>query len=360
MKIEYLRASSINTWRDCQFKYFLTSVCEIPTDNTLSTTLGTIVHHVLEILAKCKKNNHHLLKDKYSDYRYLTNIIYKRYVLENPHIKFSDKDYKFCITSVEKVLDSIFNPLKLNILKTEQQFHIDIKRKGFHNKALRGTIDLITEEDSETLHIIDYKTGKHRSDWATLEEKNTVEDFKKDPQLQLYDVVASVLYPKYKYILLTIIFINAGGPFTVSFEPQERKSFIEWVRKLNIEIEQCNKPDRLKDDKTKSKLHFKCKYVCGFGKYEVYYANSTGKIKKLFSYKELAQLPKTIEENGMEYHITDDDIYSTCDKYYGIMKKAHDLDEAKQTIVQLTMDPKLKISRRNNYSHENISKGTLS
>lgn len=359
MQIQYLRSSSINTWRDCEFKYYLNYFCGIPSKQSKATMLGSVVHQVLEILAKTKKTGHYLLKDKYSDYHYLTKIIYKRFVHKNPHLCFVDKDFKFCITSVEKVLKSKFNPLELKILKTEQQFQIDIEKKGFKNKGLRGTIDLITEEDPETLHIIDYKTGKYRSDWATMKDKNTVEDFKKDPQLQLYDLVASVLYPQYKYIMLTIIFINSGGPFTVCFEKSDRIAFLEWLRKIYLDIEQCNRPSRIKDNKSRSLEHFKCKYVCDFGKYEVHYANSTGKITRLFSYKELSSLPRFIEQDGMQYEITEDDIMSLCDKYYLLTKKSQDLEQGKNIITQLTIDPQMEKSRRNDYEHDNMTKGIL-
>ena len=80
---------------------------------------------------------------------------------------------------------------------------------------MKGTIDLITKPSEDTLEIIDWKTGR-RLDWATGQEK-TQEKLETDPQLMIYFYAAKKLYPEIKNCIVTIFFINDGGPFSVSF-----------------------------------------------------------------------------------------------------------------------------------------------
>ena len=55
MNIQYLRASSIKTYEGCQFQFFLESILQIPSGSGKKALLGTIVHHVLEIMAKANR-----------------------------------------------------------------------------------------------------------------------------------------------------------------------------------------------------------------------------------------------------------------------------------------------------------------
>ena len=76
----------------------------------------------------------------------------------------------------------MFDPRNRNILYPEQQFDIVINKpwakysydtkdgKLEGNLAIKGTIDLITQPNKDTLEIVDWKTGR-RLNWATGEEK---------------------------------------------------------------------------------------------------------------------------------------------------------------------------------------------
>jgi hypothetical protein len=98
----------------------------------------------------------------------------------------------------------MFNPLNMTIVQPEQYFDFTIDepwaryaytlpdgRRLEGQLALKGTVDLIAEENPETLHYTDWKTGM-RKDWATGKPK----DWKKlrdDPQLRLYHYALSRL-----------------------------------------------------------------------------------------------------------------------------------------------------------------------
>jgi len=236
MNIEYVRSSSIGTYRDCPHKYFLEYVLQIPCPAGKKALLGTIIHHVLEIMARAKRTGHHKLKDKYIDPKYLLDICWKRYTDEEAdRFQFTNADYKFCVKSIDKVLTSLYNPLDLNVIKTEQRFKIPITKPGFefeyHDLAtkqvkkgqyeIRGTVDLITQSGKDSIEIVDWKTGKRRC-WISGKDKDH-ESLRDDIQLRLYDLAVSLLYPNYEHIMFTIYYINDGGPFTVAFTPEDRE-----------------------------------------------------------------------------------------------------------------------------------------
>ena len=77
MKITSLRASTYNTYNDCPWKFYLQYVVGFPSKAGKKALLGTIVHHVLELLAKAKKTGHYKLCDKYSDPEYLLSICFE-------------------------------------------------------------------------------------------------------------------------------------------------------------------------------------------------------------------------------------------------------------------------------------------
>jgi len=277
MNIEYVRSSSVNTYEGCQFQYFLEYVLGIPSASGKKALLGTIVHHVLEIMARAKKNNRK--HDSYTDHENLLRICWDRYMKEEGHnYDIKNADLTFCKKTLKKVIDSPYNPLNLNVIDVEKRFQIPLTTDGFKfeyydivNKLqksgfyeMRGTSDLVTEIDSETLEIIDWKTGS-RKDWNTGVLKDYEYLSSKDIQIRMYDLAMSLIYPKYKTRLLTVNFINDGGPFTVTFDDQQRKETLEILRTKINKIKSNWLPTRLKETKPKD-ARWKCKNVCFFGK----------------------------------------------------------------------------------------------
>lgn len=329
MNIESLRSSAIGSCKDCQWKYYLEYYAGISSIANFKASKGTLAHLVLELLAKSKKTEHYKLKDKYSDYKYLLDICWQRFLKDNSdHYEITDKDYKFCQKSIEAVLNTCYNPLNLKVIKTELQFELDINKKGFKtlsgkNCLLRGTIDLVTENDSNTIEVIDYKTGK-RTDWITGKVKE-LEDFQKDIQLRIYDLALYTLFPQYKYRMFTIFYTNDGGPFTVSFSDKERQETIDILRKEFNTIKAIDDPKRLIDDQTRRSEFFKCKKVCSYGKYGP-------------------------EGSTLNF----------CDLYYSYYK-ANGLEKTPRVLQSLTIDKKPipENSKRNDYNRSNIYKSKL-
>jgi hypothetical protein len=266
----------------CPQQYFIEYVLGIRSPSNKKADKGTIVHKVLEILACIKlaeQNSETKIVDdvvgsiniKKYNVNTLIEKVYNYYTSQFTHHEWELKDYKDCHSWVHKALDyngGMFDPRNRNILQPEQHFDIEIKRKWAKfkydyqgqilegNLAIKGTIDLITKVDDNTIEIIDWKTGR-RLDWATGEEK-TPEKLQKDPQLKIYHYAVSQLYPDIKHVMITINFINDGGPFTICYDDSDLISTENMLKEKFEIIKQTQIPQLNKS--------WKCTKLCHFGK----------------------------------------------------------------------------------------------
>jgi len=331
MRIDNIRSSSYNNYDSCQWDYYLKYDIGFESKGSIKTDMGTLIHLALEILAKVKKNNHHLLKDKYSDPEYIFEVVWNSKTKEWKDIhNFTEKEYDFCKSSFYKIINSRDNPLLLNILDTEKQFSIEIQKRGFSYEdsngvkqylKLRGTIDLITISDANTIRVLDWKSGR-RNCWITGKLKE-IDDFEKDMQLRIYNLALKYIYPQYKNRLFTINYINDGGPFTVSFDDSDIEKTIDNLRRRFQEIRFNNEPSRLKDDPSRKKDLWKCKYVCQFGKQKDEYGRPV------------------------------------CNTYHNILKD-YGIVKTNQILTDISLEGKsLNISDRNNYNHDRMYRGII-
>lgn len=272
----------------CPQQYLIEYVLGRKSPSNKKADKGTIVHKVLEILAIFKyneQNNIDIFEDEilgkvstkktsFMDAVYvaeLTKEIYDYYTKNFDHHDWFERDFKDCIKWVNKAMDhneGMFDPRFRDIIKPEQHFDITIDKPwaayDYNYKSqnikgvlgIKGTIDLITKIDDQTIEIIDWKTGR-RLDWATGEEK-TFAKLQKDFQLRLYHYAISKLYPSYPNIIVSINFINDGGPFSLMFNETDLIDTEEMIRKKYEEIKHTTKP--------KLNKSWKCRKLCHFGK----------------------------------------------------------------------------------------------
>jgi hypothetical protein len=284
----------------CEQQYLFDYVLGYRSPSNKKADKGTIVHKVLEILAFIKYTTQ---KQETSfeddilgpidvnsyDLDKICNDVYDYYSSRFVHHEWSEKDRKDCTKWVYKAIeyaDGMFDPRNKNILYPEQQFDILIDKpwakydygdlKG--NLAIKGTIDLITKVNDDTLEIIDWKTGR-RLNWATGEEK-TQAKLENDPQLMIYFYAAQKLYPEIKHCIVTIYFINDGGPFSMTFDRSHIIKTEDLLRKKFEDIKRCKKP-RL--NKT-----WKCTKLCHYGKNS--FAGT--RIQPLLEYRDGQTCPK--------------------------------------------------------------------
>lgn len=266
----------------CEQQYFFDYVLGYRGPSNKKADKGTIVHKVLEILAIIKytqqKGETEFIDDiagkintnEYSLDR-IIEIVYKHYSKNFNHHEWTTRDYQDCYAWTYKAIDyagGMFDPRKRDILCPEQQFDITINKnwakysydtpngKISGNLAIKGTIDLITKVNDSTLEIIDWKTGR-RLNWATGEEK-TQSKLEVDPQLMIYFYAAQKLYPQIDHCIVTIFFINDGGPFSMTFDKKDLLKTEDLLREKFNEIRKSVKP--------KLNKSWKCTKLCHYGK----------------------------------------------------------------------------------------------
>ena len=266
----------------CEQQYFLEYVLGIRSPSNQKADKGTICHKVLEILAEIKlaiQNKQKIYVDdilgelrvKKYDLDKIIDDVYNYYTSQFKHHDWKPKDLKDCHKWVHKALDDhngAFDPRNRDIVQPEQHFDIVIDKPWANYKyntkdgilegklAIKGTIDLITRVNDNTLEIIDWKTGK-RLDWATGQEK-TLAKLQNDPQLRLYHYAVSKIYPEIEHIMFTINFINDGGAFTVSYDKSDLPKTENMIREKFNAIKNSKVPKLSKS--------WKCTKLCHFGK----------------------------------------------------------------------------------------------
>ena len=297
MLITYIRSSSYNNYAYCQMQYFITYVLGHQSVSGKKAELGTIVHKVMECLAGFKKAEQDSSKRtkvlritddalkkiecNKTDFRqnntveWLLDLSYEYYTSNSPH-KWYASDKQTCRDLIWKTLefnDGQFDPRSRDIVAPEPHFDIPIEEdwakftykmpdgkevKG--QLAIKGTIDLVTKVDDDTIEVIDWKTGR-RLDWATGEEK-TYEKLCSDPQLLLYNYAISKLFPEYKQAIMSIFFIKDGGPFSMCFDKSDQARFLEMLKVRFQEIQKNDSPRPISSDRS----NWKCTKLCHFCK----------------------------------------------------------------------------------------------
>lgn len=278
MNITSASKSGIETYDSCNFLYFLQYILKKPSPSGKSATLGQIVHKVMEILGRRKKFKKHKKISILNNPIHLLDVAFNSFKDKEGHIEFKDCDYRTCKKCLEWLLNNGYHPFNQNVIDTERNFEVSIEKPGFNyefsdyktNKLItgffkiRGIIDLVVQKNKDTINIIDYKTGKYISDWATGKEKDE-EAFKKDLQLRMYYLAARLLYPNYKNYEFTVVYCQLGKVFNVEFGEDDYLVILDNIRRHFKKILNNQDPVRLKDDPGRRNLHWKCRNLCHYG-----------------------------------------------------------------------------------------------
>ncbi len=269
----------------CPQQYFLEYVLGHRQISNKKADKGTIVHKVLEICALCKQalqNGETTIQDEIvgevltSQYEpeyldFITESVYNYYTSAITVHQWTERDRQDCINWVWKTLkynDGMFDPRNRLVVDAEVRFDFEIDRpwsnyeyeidgeKITGNLAMKGTIDFITELSADTYEAIDWKTGR-RKDWATDEVKSEAKLYK-DPQLRIYHIALKHVYPHVKQFIITINFINDGGPYSIFFDDNDIEPTLEMIRKKYEKIKNTTQPEL--------KRSWKCSKLCDYGK----------------------------------------------------------------------------------------------
>jgi len=301
MIVTYIRSSSYNNYAYCEMQYFITYVLGHYSKSGKKADMGTMAHKVMEVLAGLKKyyqdnprarilrvDDDAIGKFKCSKTELNTDDLVNKLVdlsidayAEKSHNKFYKQDRQDVSDTVWTFLkhsDSQFDPRLRNIHFPEPHFDIPIEEDWAKFEyeqngeivqgqlAIKGTIDLVTKINDDTIEVVDWKTGR-RMDWATGE----VKDYKKlenDPQLLLYYYAISKLYPEFPNRIMSIFFYKDKDgnpdpyPFSICFSKEDEARFLNMLHSRVKEIRENINPKLL--DPTRK--HWKCKSLCHYCK----------------------------------------------------------------------------------------------
>jgi ATP-dependent helicase/DNAse subunit B len=289
IKVSYFRSSSLGNWEFCQQQYFLNYILGLPRTAGQKAEKGTIVHKILEGLAIVKlacqqtSGDKVFIKDDVFGAMTLdrkdlmspetvdifTQIAYEYYVSKStfPYVKLDLTHIKKWTNEALTYQNGLYDPRRRRIEHPEKSFNFMIKKpwakfnydgnEGY--LGIKGTIDLITRIDDNTLEIIDWKTGQ-RKNWATGNKKE-YEDLCKDDQLMLYYYAARHLFPG-QDIMFTIFFLRDGGPFSICFDEHHLKATEDLLKKKFNDIRNSKLPKMV----SSTQNDFRCTKLCDYYK----------------------------------------------------------------------------------------------
>lgn len=334
MFITYARSSGLNTLEFCAQQYFITYNLGLTKYNppNRKTTIGTIVHKVMETLAICKYEfqtkstdsitiqeealgeisvsiNDFLIQSKLTNNEVddinktrINKKVYKgNYFIKYGHVRYGRDfvnslikkafeyykhlhddwepvDFKTIVNFTWMALDydnGRLDPRFQTIVEPEKHFNIPIMKdwakysynidgkivEGYF--SIKGTIDLLVEEDDGSLVINDYKTGQRLDLNTDPPEEKTFEKLCKDKQLMLYFYAAAQLFPEREKIKVRIFFVRDGGDFLIEFDRKKDIKKLEQILKDHFnEVRATEIPALISEDHS----HMKCKYLCGYYK----------------------------------------------------------------------------------------------
>lgn len=279
MDISKVSASRIKTNKDCEFKYFVEYHIKLPQsrEGNIYTEKGSAVHEALEFWTnamlgvkddedKAEKDYEKTLLTYYSKSK-LWELDDRKPNKGFPHpvekscdsCAWATKDNKCKIADdlitnvngcprpnfeddlelVKKTLTrKDYNPLavkdgklKNKIIGTEVYF--SMKLGGI---PVRGYMDLVMEVDQDTIEVIDYKSGNRSLSYDAAF---------KDAQVRIYGAVARILWPQYKYVMVTLHYIR-NNPVTVDLGPKDDELTIKSLQLRHKEIVENTRPTRRK------------------------------------------------------------------------------------------------------------------
>jgi ATP-dependent helicase/DNAse subunit B len=279
MEITSISPSSYKVIDECEMKYFMQYILKMRQPPGDAAKMGTCVHLFLEYLALLKKAHQENIKEieleGLGKYEVVDPFaINTDELFEAVFNYYSKKDelpesYRLqCYKHIQAALESSDDPRKNYVVSTEYEFSIEIplpwasysyegkdaQKKGYIK--INGIIDLIYKLDDDTYKIVDWKSSKSRKDWVTGVLKGH-DEFEKDIQLKIYDMVLKSLYPEIKNFHICIFFTVAGGPFDLVFSEDSPAETMKEIKKQVNKVRNISVPKQNKS--------FRCKF-CPFYK----------------------------------------------------------------------------------------------
>lgn len=204
----------INTFLQCKLKYKYSYIDKYPRVSPPAFKLGTAVHEALEYAGNIWMGKEHFTDEDIENILAYYNKVSVREGIEDQSVHKEGRDM------VKRRLDYFSAGEK--IIELEKVFGMKGEPEIITNRGvpLIGAIDKVAEYDSDTLIIVDYKT---------LATAPTSSEIKDDIQLSLYDLVANILYPNYKRIILSLDLLRFDPIYTYRTK-EEREEFEKYLK----------------------------------------------------------------------------------------------------------------------------------
>lgn len=309
LKLKNISPSRIKTYDTCLFQYWLKYVKRAKMKSNWGAAHGSLLHDALEHYVNGKDPDWmRRLYDGYAGTLETLDRYGKMETMESPLIWAKAKEYQekmpLCdtcpyardgecgiskepLTSLsgcpkalfdesiamlhkvfgryEDVWPRLLRDAEDNPIGTEYSYSIALPERP--DVPIIGFMDLVIEEDDETVHIIDYKAGKHTQDYNECLNDIQVKMYALASRREFIDDVHNKGY-NYKNVLLTFDYFR-GKPITVAFSEEEdaktEKEVIKKIRQIEATdwITRIVRNDKELETKTRfGQVAFTCKYLC--------------------------------------------------------------------------------------------------
>jgi len=216
----FMSATRMSTYLTCKWKYWCGYVLHLPRKDNVSFKLGIAVHESLAKAGEIWKKKEQFtasdirrIKDEYRK-------IAAREGIQNMSI-YDD--------GLEMVLNRVDSFDAGTIITVEDRFKVTTP----DGVIIIGAMDKVLELNDESLLVVDYKTSKYFL---------TPDELKADIQLSIYDLVASLKFPDYKRIILSLDYLR-GEPVYTYRTVKERKTFAKYLLAVHNEMLKLEEKD---------------------------------------------------------------------------------------------------------------------
>ncbi len=215
-----MSATRMQMYLSCRWKYYCNYILHLPKRDNASFKLGISAHEALAEAGMIWKRMQKFTKE---------DIVRIKDVYNKVAAKEGIVDTNIYHEGMQMVLSRVNNFANGEILTIEDRFKVATDE----GVMLTGAMDKVEALSEDTVLVVDYKTSKYFETTAEL---------KSDIQLSIYDVVASIKYPNYKRIILSLDYLRGDQVFTYRTQ-EERQGFLDYMLAIYKEILTLEKED---------------------------------------------------------------------------------------------------------------------
>jgi len=215
-----MSATRMSSYLTCKLKYWYSYVLHFPRKGNVSFKLGIAVHEAL-----AKAGDIWMKKEQFT----ANDIARIKNMYREVAAKEGLQDMSIYGDGLEMVLSRVDNFDMGKIVTIEDRFNVTTP----DGVTVIGAMDKVVELDEETVLVVDYKTSKYFM---------TQNELKADIQLSMYDLIASIKYPGFKRIILSLDYLR-GEPVYTYRTVSERKIFAKYLLAVYEEMLKLKESD---------------------------------------------------------------------------------------------------------------------